>query len=156
MPTASLKPRPCRRRTAHKDPLSRFERSERMRRIRSVNTKPERLAGRMLREMGYLYRAHVKCLPGKPDMVFSQRKKAIFIHGCFWHRHKGCRHSRMPRTRLSYWRPKLFANRKRDIVNHMQLRRRGWGVLVIWECELKRAGKVRGRLVRFLGGAKRR
>jgi DNA mismatch endonuclease (patch repair protein) len=76
-------------------------------------------------------------LPGKPDLVFPSRKKVIFVHGCFWHQHAGCREGRVPDSRRSYWGPKLFKNQQRDVENRTHLEEMGWKVLVVWECELK-------------------
>jgi len=121
---------------ARVDPLTPDERSERMRRIRSRDTKPELLVRRLVHGMGYRYRLSNPSLPGKPDLVFKSRKKAIFVHGCFWHQH-GCGNYKMPRTRLGFWLPKLAANKRRDEKVQRELRDLGWDVLVIWECEIR-------------------
>ena len=97
------------------DPLSPEERSERMSRVRSSDTKPELAVRRVVFRMGYRYRLHVSDLPGKPDIVFRSRKCVIFVHGCFWHQH-GCRHYRMPRTKKEFWEPKLAKNKVRDTI----------------------------------------
>jgi len=131
------------------DPLTREERSERMSRVRSANTKPELAVRRLLYSMGYRYRLHPRSLPGNPDLVFFARQKAIFIHGCFWHQH-GCRQYRMPRTRRDFWVSKLKRNKLRDGEVQRQLQERGWGSLVIWECQLKDMTKMKEIFAAFL------
>ena len=101
--------------------------------------------------MGYRYRLHRTDIPGTPDLVFGPRKKAIFVHGCFWHRHEGCRLARLPKSRLDFWEPKLEGNRIRDERNLYELERMDWGVLVIWECEIKDVWCLRQRIREFLG-----
>lgn len=133
------------------DTLSRVERSERMGRVRSKDTKPELAVRRLVHSLGYRYRLHLTNLPGCPDLVFPSRKKLIFIHGCFWHRHKGCRNTRLPKSRLDFWQTKLEANRVRDVRNIRRLRERGWGIMVIWECQAKNLAKLERRVTRFLG-----
>jgi DNA mismatch endonuclease, patch repair protein len=120
------------------DTLSRMERSERMMLIRGENTGPEMVVRRLVHGMGFRYRLHVGSLPGKPDLVFSSRRKVIFVHGCFWHRHKdsSCKLARLPKSRLDFWRPKLEKNRSRDERVIQELSDEGWKVLTIWECEL--------------------
>jgi len=123
-----------------------------MRAIKSKNTKPEMAVRRLVHGMGYRYRLHRKDLPGKPDLTFGPRNKAIFVHGCFWHQHPGCRDARMPATRLDYWEPKLTANVVRDARNLRLLRRLGWSVAVVWECQVESdVSAVGRRLQRFLG-----
>jgi DNA mismatch endonuclease (patch repair protein) len=131
------------------DPLTREERSERMSRVRSVDTKPEMVVRRLVRGMGYPYRLHTKALPGNPDLSFISRRKIIFVHGCFWHQH-GCRQYRMPKTRKDFWEPKLSRNKARDLEVRRELRALGWRVMVIWECQTKNLEKLRSRLVGFL------
>jgi DNA mismatch endonuclease, patch repair protein len=118
------------------DKLDAQRRSENMRRIKSKNTKPEVLLRSLLYGQGYRFRIHRKDLPGKPDLVFAGRRKVIFVHGCFWHQHPGCREGRLPGTRQEYWQPKLGRNVERDTHHRQQLNEMGWDVLVIWECEL--------------------
>lgn len=103
--------------------------------IRSRETKPEKVVRSALHAAGHRYRLHVRDLPGQPDIVFRSRRVAIFVHGCFWHLHRGCRHSRIPRTRTEYWSAKLKDNSRRDALNLTKLRRLGWSTFVIWECE---------------------
>lgn len=118
--------------------------------IRGRDTGPELALRRTLFAMGYRFRLHVKELPGRPDLVFPGRKKVMFVHGCFWHRHKGCRNSVMPRTRRDWWEAKLNANAERDARNLAQLADSGWQALVVWECELAAPGAA-ARLSAFLG-----
>ena len=91
---------------------------------------------RLVFALGYRYRLHVSGMPGRPDLVFSGRRKVIFVHGCFWHRHARCRLARLPKSRLEFWISKLEANKRRDRKNVRALRRKGWTVLTIWECGL--------------------
>src|SRR5437016_10732119 len=108
-----------------------------MSRIRSKDTKPELLVRRLIHTLGYRYRLHRRDLPGVPDLVFPSRRAVIFVHGCFWHRHKRCKGgARAPKSRLKYWKPKLEGNSVRDARNRKSLLRNGWRVLVIWECQL--------------------
>ncbi len=107
-----------------------------MRRIRSKDSAPEMLVRRTLHALGYRYRLHLHCLPGRPDLVFPSRRKIIFVHGCFWHGHENCRRSHNPRTNRDYWRQKIGRNEQRDIRNRQELERLGWSVAVVWECEL--------------------
>jgi DNA mismatch endonuclease (patch repair protein) len=100
--------------------------------------------------LGYRYRLHSTRLEGKPDLVFPSRKKVIFIHGCFWHRHEGCKRTRTPKTRLDYWEPKFAANVARDAKNQAHLLAKGWRFLIVWECELAHMDDMLDRLVAFL------
>lgn len=131
------------------DTLTRSERSTRMRLIRGKDTKPERVVRRLVSGLGHRYRLHSKRLPGCPDLTLAGKRKAIFVHGCFWHLHAGCENNRPPKSRLDFWLPKLRANRKRDGVKVRELRRMGWRSLVVWECQLKR-GNIERRISRFL------
>jgi DNA mismatch endonuclease, patch repair protein len=135
------------------DKLSRPRRSDNMRKIRSKDTSPEMFIRRLISQLGYRYRLHVRELPGKPDLVFRRLKCIIFVHGCFWHLHPGCREGRIPSSRPEYWKPKLTRNVERDRANIKQLIQDGWRVLVIWECECEtdQAG-VQGRICDFLSG----
>lgn len=103
--------------------------------IRSANTKPEMIVRSIAHALGYRYRLHVRSLPGSPDLVFPRMKKAIFVHGCFWHRHEGCTRTTFPKTRADYWNAKFSANVARDAAQATALRKLGWLVLTIWECE---------------------
>ncbi len=107
-----------------------------MSRIRAKNTKPELFVRSMLHRMGYRFRIHLKGLPGKPDIVLPKYHTAIFVHGCFWHGHEGCKDFAPPKTRTEWWLNKINGNKKRDTENITQLGRQGWQVIIIWECEL--------------------
>lgn len=126
------------------------ERSKRMQLIRSRNTGPEMTVRRLVHRMGFRYRLHVKDLPGKPDLVFPKRRKIIFVHGCFWHLHDGCRDGRIPESRQEYWAPKLQRNQARDLEHLGKLEALGWNVLVIWECELKDLERLAFKTRNFL------
>lgn len=133
------------------DKISSNLRSENMRRIRNKNTKPELAVRSVLHRLGYRFRVNRRDLPGCPDIVFPSRRKAILVHGCFWHQHKNCMDGRLPKTRKSYWIPKLERNKQRDLVSRGALRRCGWSVAVVWECEIsKHEQKAICKLVRFL------
>lgn len=129
------------------DTLSPRERSERMSRIRGKDSSPEMKLRRLVHGMGFRYRLHVRELPGKPDLVFPARRAVIFMHGCFWHRHDGCKLARLPKSRLDFWVEKLEANRRRDLCHRKQLLELGWSVLVVWECQLSDTANV-SRIVR--------
>jgi len=135
------------------DPLTPAERSERMSRIRNADTKPEMIVRRLVHGMGYRYRLHSPDLPGRPDLVFRPSRKVIFVHGCFWHQH-GCRQYRQPRTKRSFWEPKLESNKERDKINQKKLSAIGWKFLVIWECELQNREKLKNRISEFLNKEK--
>ncbi len=112
-------------------------RSFNMSRIKGKNTKPEMLVRRFLFANGFRYRLNVKTLPGKPDMVLPKYKTAIFINGCFWHGHKGCKYFVVPKTRTEWWLTKIKATQKRDREAEIQLNVLGWKVITLWECQLK-------------------
>lgn len=132
------------------DRLSKQRRSEIMSNIRSANTTPERAIRSLLHKLGYRYRLHSKKLSGRPDLVFPGRKKVIFVHGCFWHGHEGCLKGKLPKSNLDYWQPKLEGNKRRDLENRRKLESEGWGVLVLWQCELKNVEKLKSRVTEFL------
>ena len=132
------------------DKLTPERRSRNMGRIGSKDTKPEMLVRRLVHGLGYRYRLHAKDLPGKPDLVFRSRKKVIFVHGCFWHQHKGCREGRVPGGRESYWAPKLARNIERDREHLRSLKCLGWRVLVLWECQLDGPAKLERKVRAFL------
>lgn len=135
------------------DIWSREKRSKVMSRIRSKNTLPERLVRTTLYSMGYRYRLHVKALPGQPDIVLRKYKTVIFVHGCFWHLHDRCRDGTVPKTRTSYWQEKLYKNKDRDARHFRALRRLGWRVLRVWECDVeRRPDKVRLKLQKLFEG----
>jgi len=134
------------------DSLSKAERSERMSRVRGQDTKPEMLVRRLVHRMGFRYRLHDRSLPGAPDLVFKSRRKVIFIHGCFWHRHSDpdCKLARMPKSRLHFWRAKLEGNRARDLRKQSELDEMGWRYLIVWECELRHTEQLENTLRAFL------
>lgn len=119
------------------DDLTQDQRHLNMSHIRAVENKPETLVRKYLFSQGFRYRKNVSKLPGKPDIVLPKYHTVIFINGCFWQQHPGCRYAVMPKTRQDYWAPKLQKNVERDRINHEKLESMGWRVIVIWECELK-------------------
>jgi len=131
------------------DKLTPERRSANMAKIRAKNTSPEMVIRRLVHGMGFRYRLHVAQLPGKPDLVFSGLKKIIDVRGCFWHQHKGCIDSHVPKSRQQYWRPKLKLNCKRDKNNERKLRAEGWAVLTLWECEVNDIENLRKQLTAF-------
>ncbi len=119
------------------DTLTPAQRSERMGRVKGRDTTPELAVRRAVHKMGFRYRLHVRALPGCPDLVFPRRKIALFVHGCFWHRHPdpACKLARLPKSRLDFWLPKLAGNHARDVANIARLEALGWTVIVLWECQ---------------------
>lgn len=134
------------------DTLNSSQRSARMGLVRNKDTKPELRVRSLVHRLGYRFRLHRRDLPGTPDLVFSGRKKLIFVHGCFWHRHRdpNCALARMPKSRLEFWGPKLEANRLRDEKNLRELEQAGWKVLTIWECQLRDDEQLKKRIREFL------
>lgn len=127
------------------------QRRKLMARIRAKDSKPEMTVRRIAHSLGYRYRLHPRELPGTPDLVFPSRKKVVFVHGCFWHRHPDCSRTTTPKTRATYWQAKFDANVTRDIRNQQDLRKLGWDVETIWECQTKNAEALAVRLISFLG-----
>ena len=127
------------------------ERSKVMRAVKGWDTEPEMTVRRLTHGMGDRYRLQCKDLPGKPDLAFPTRRKAIFVHGCFWHAH-GCRYGRIPKSRLDYWLPKLKQNKKRDAQKNAQLEMLGGQVLTVWQCEIKDLDALTDSLCTFLEG----
>jgi DNA mismatch endonuclease (patch repair protein) len=123
-----------------------------MAKIRSRDTKPEILVRSLVHRMGYRFRLHSRDLPGKPDLVFGPRKKAIFVHGCYWHGHGCSVGGKGAKSNQQYWGPKIARNRQRDRSSIAKLRRRGWRVLVIWECKTNDAALLIAKLRNFLRG----
>jgi len=121
-----------------------------MARVRQKDTHPELQVRRVLHGLGYRYRLHDRGLPGSPDIVFRSRKKVVFVHGCFWHRHEGCRRSTTPKTRADFWIGKFAANLARDRRQELELISMGWRSFVVWECEAASPGTYLSRLVAFL------
>ena len=133
------------------DVWSQKKRSKVMSRILSRNTLPEQRVRRILSSMGYCYRLNVKNLPGKPDIVLRKHNAVVFVHRCFWHLHSGCRDGTVPKSRIEYWQKKLFNNKARDEQNIHSLRREGWRVLRLWECDVeKRTENVKKQIKRLL------
>ncbi len=126
-------------------------RSWNMSRIRGKDTSPEVAVRSLLHQLGYRFRLHRKDLPGTPDVVFPGRRRVLMIHGCFWHRHPGCRYAYVPKSRTEFWLNKFKRNVARDKAAQRQLREKGWEVMVIWECELRDLNVLTDRLVEFLG-----
>jgi len=134
------------------DTHSKQQRSYNMSQIRSKDTRPELVLRKALWHAGYRYRLHYKKLPGKPDLVFINMKKAIFINGCFWHKHN-CKYFKWPKSNTEYWTRKITNNATRDQNNYHSLNKLGWSFLIIWECELKRKdclSKVLDKAITFL------
>lgn len=128
------------------DTLSQERRSWNMGRVRSKDTKPEIIVRSLLHRNGFRFRLHKKGLPGKPDIVLARYRTVIFVHGCFWHRHKGCPDSTTPKTRTAFWRNKFKENTERDKRTISALRDIGWNVIVVWECEIQRSEILLKRL----------
>lgn len=139
------------------DTVSQQVRSRNMARIRSKDTGPEIRVRRLAHRMGFRFRIHREDLPGKPDLVFPGRGRVIFVHGCFWHRHTGCAECSVPKSRTEYWAPKFARTIGRDKSAIRKLRRKGWRVAVIWECQTEDLLVLEKRLERLLacsdGGA---
>jgi DNA mismatch endonuclease (patch repair protein) len=131
------------------DRLSPEHRSWLMSRIRGSNTKPEIAVRSLLHRLGYRFRLHRRDLPGTPDIVLPGRETVVFVHGCFWHGH-ACKRTKMPKSRVDYWGEKIDANRRRDVRKRKNLKRLGWKVVVVWECELKRPDRLAEKLRRAI------
>ena len=134
------------------DTVTPKRRSEIMSNIQAKDMKPEMRVRRLAHSMGYRYRLHRKDLPGRPDLVFPSRKKVIFVHGCFWHQHAdpACKIARLPQSNRSYWLPKLERNAARDAQHAAKLKKSGWEVLILWECEVEGDTGLRDRIREFL------
>lgn len=123
-----------------------------MQAVKSKDTSPEMIVRRLLHRLGYRFRLHRKDLPGRPDIVLPRYRKAIFVHGCFWHAH-GCPKGQPPKSRREYWLPKLEANVNRDRTKIAELQRLGWDVLVIWQCETRDTDSLTSSLQRLVDEA---
>ncbi|HQS99791.1 MAG: very short patch repair endonuclease [Hydrogenophilales bacterium 16-64-46] len=123
------------------------QRSRMMSSIRGKDTKPERILRALLFSRGFRYRLHVRKLPGSPDLVFPKYRAVVFVHGCFWHRHEGCRHSTTPRTNEEFWQRKFLGNVVRDRRHVGALHALGWRVATVWECALKHSAEDTARQV---------
>ena len=126
-------------------------RSRMMAGIRNRDTAPERVVRQELYRLGIRYRLHNGKLPGRPDIVISRLRTVIFVHGCFWHRHPGCRLAYTPKSNVEFWLTKLEGNARRDTENQASLAELGWRVIVIWECEIRNRAILRERLAKLLG-----
>lgn len=120
------------------DTVSKEKRSEIMSKIRGKDTKPEKIVRSLLHSMGYRFRLHRKDLPGKPDIVLPKYKTVIFVHGCFWHRHEGCKFSTMPGSNIPFWKSKFENTIRRDMRSTIELEKMKWNVIVVWECQTKK------------------
>ena len=118
--------------------------------IRARDTGPEREVRKVLTELGYRYRLQYDKLPGRPDIAFPSRRKALWVHGCFWHRHQGCKLARLPKSRRGFWTAKLEGNRARDNRVQAEVKAMGWRVLIVWECELRDREHLSDSLRQFL------
>lgn len=132
------------------DRLTSVQRSALMSKVKGKNTLPELAVRKIVHGLGFRFSLHRRDLPGSPDVVLPRLKSAIFVHGCFWHRHANCQKASMPKTRRAYWDAKFVANVSRDAMNLRDLRKSGWRALVVWQCELKKPSKLKLRLSRFL------
>lgn len=132
------------------DTLTPLERSARMKRVKSKDTKPELALRRLVWSLGYRYRKNRDDLIGRPDMAFVSRQRMIFLHGCFWHRHECASGFRLPKTKKEFWTRKFEDNVRRDETVKKELRTAGWRALIVWECELKDRSKTERRIRKFL------
>ncbi len=132
------------------DNLKPEHRKKAMSRVQQQNTKPEITVRKMLHRNGFRFRLHNKTLPGTPDIVLLKYKTVIFVHGCFWHQHEGCRKARRPTSNVEFWNEKLDKNIARDNQKEAELKKAGWRVLYVWECELKDTNPVEAELIKKL------
>lgn len=138
------------------DNLSARARSHAMRQVRSRDTSPERAVRKLLLALGRGgYRLHRDDVPGRPDVAWIGRRQALFVHGCFWHGHRCKRGRRAPATNVAYWRAKIARNRRRDALARVRLRRLGWSVVTVWECELRDPARLERRLRAQLGSSRK-
>lgn len=127
------------------------QRSAMMARIRGKDTRPELTVRRAAHALGYRFRLHRRDLPGCPDLVFPSLRKVILVHGCYWHRHPGCRYAYTPKSNTTFWEAKFTANRERDMRTLSMLAEQGWDSLVIWECETYDLNHLKARIASYLG-----
>ena len=135
------------------DTLTVAERSQLMAKIRGKNTRPEIAARSLLHRAGYRFRIHLASLPGKPDIVLPRYHTTVFVHGCFWHRHKGCKAASTPKSHRKFWADKFSRNVANDKKHLRQLQRLGWKVVTVWECQLRRPERVLRRIQGVLRAA---
>lgn len=124
-------------------------RSYNMSKIRGKNTKPEIRVRSLLHQAGFRFRLHDKSLPGKPDIILPRYKTVIFVNGCFWHRHTGCKYASLPKSKIDFWKNKFDLNMKRDRQVSEELKKMNWRQLIIWECEIKNPDKVQKKIKEF-------
>lgn len=132
------------------DIISKEKRSWNMSRIKGKDTKPELIVRSLLHRMGYRFRLHRKDLPGKPDIVLPKYRTVIFVHGCFWHRHKGCKYAYKPKSRVDFWQKKFKENVERDSKKQANLKKAGWKVITIWECEISKLSELEKKIKKEL------
>ena len=132
------------------DTLTPMERSRLMAKIKGKNTGPERAVRSLLHRAGYRFRIHVRTLPGTPDIVLPRHRAIVFVHGCFWHRHPNCKTASTPKSHRKFWTDKFARNVANDRKHRRQLRRLGWRVLTVWECQLRHPERVLARIQKFL------
>ena len=132
------------------DVFSKEKRSDIMSRVGSKNTKPERIVRSILHNAGYRYRLHRRDLPGSPDVVLPKHKRVIYVHGCFWHGHKGCPRSKRPNSNVDFWEKKLDGNIQRDRINLRRISEMGWSALIIWSCEIRNREELLDKLLHFM------
>lgn len=135
------------------DVFTRAKRSEIMRKVKHFDTTPEMTVRRVLHRLGFRFRLHRKDLPGRPDVALPKWRVALFIHGCFWHRHKNCPRASNPKTRPAYWAAKFERNVRRDRAAARALRRAGWQVIVVWQCQTRDEASLATRLNLAITGA---
>ena len=131
------------------DRISAEHRSWNMSRIRATNTRPELAVRSLLHRLGYRFRLHRSDLPGKPDIVLPKHKTVLFVHGCFWHRHANCRFASAPKSRTEFWNAKFARNIERDVEIRRSLRRLGWKVIIVWECDLAKPKRLLSLILRI-------
>lgn len=136
------------------DVFSKEKRSFIMSRVSGKDTGPEMVVRRMLHMMGFRYRLHAKDLPGKPDVVLPRHRKVVFVHGCFWHGHRNCKRSKRPSSNEKFWNEKIEKNIKRDETAKRKLKKVGWDVLVVWECQTKNKENLKEILLKLLNGGR--
>ena len=132
------------------DTLTPEQRRRCMSRVKGKDTAPELIVRKLVHHMGFRFRLHRKDLPGKPDIVLPRHKKVIFVHGCFWHGHKGCKRSKRPDSNVEFWNKKIDANIERDKRNQKELGKLGWKSIIIWECEVRNARLLERKINRYL------
>ena len=132
------------------DVLTKKQRSAVMGSVKNKNTKPELVVRKTTFSLGYRYRLYRSDLPGRPDLVFPRKKKIIFVHGCFWHGHHGCPSYRPPKSNINFWNDKIVKNRENDRRAIYLLKKQGWRVLVLWECQIINSARLRSKIDIFL------